>query len=145
MTVRLLIAVLAATAALAACGGNRFERPGYAFGCPTGMEKKITDKKALIESKLEGSGQVSDIEVVDLRCSERNGLMRVEFDVKNESRNVRRFAYRFRWLDKEGMRAWDDEALKPVLVYGKTLHTISTVTPTPEVADFRLMLLDQNN
>ena len=145
MTVRLLIAILAAAATLAACGGNRFERPGYAFGCPIGMEKKITDKEALIESKLEGSGQVSDIEVVDLRCSERSGLMRVEFDVMNESRNVRRFAYRFRWLDKEGMRAWDDEALKPVLVYGKTLHTISTVTPTPEVADFRLMLLDQNN
>lgn len=145
MTVRLLIAVLAATAGVAACGGNRFERPGYAFGCPTGMEKKITDKEALIESKLEGSGQVADIEVVDLRCSDRGGLMRVEFDVKNESRNVRRFAYRFRWLDKEGMRAWDDEALKPVLVYGRTQHTISTVTPTPEVADFRLMLLDQNN
>lgn len=145
MRVRLLIAALAATAFLAACGGNRFERPGYAFGCPTGMEKKITDKDALIKSKLEGSGPVSDIEVVDLRCSERSGLMRVEFDVMNESRNVRRFAYRFRWLDKEGMRAWDDEALKPVLVYGKTLHTISTVTPSPEVADFRLMLLDQNN
>lgn len=145
MTVRLLIAVLAATAALAACGGNRFERPGYAFGCPTGMEKKIQDKAALIKSKLEGSAQVSDIEVVDLRCSERSGLMRVEFDVMNQSRNVRRFAYRLRWLDKEGMRAWDDEALKPVLVYGKTMHTISTVTPSPEVADFRLMLLDQNN
>lgn len=145
MAIRMLIAILAAATALAACGGNRYERPGYAFGCPTGMEKKITDKDALIESKVEKSGGVRDIEVVDLRCTERGDLLRIDVELRNESRDVRRVAYRFRWLDREGMRAWDDESWKPVLIYGKTLHTVTTVSPSVDAADFRMMLLDQND
>jgi hypothetical protein len=144
MTLRLLTLMMLAAVAAAGCGGNRFERPGYAFGCPTGMEKKISDKEGLIEAKVEGAGNVGDVRVVDMRCTERGNLLRIDVDLNNASKNVRRIAYRFRWLDKEGMRAWDDEAWKPVLIYGKTLHTVSALSPSQDAADFRLVLMSQD-
>lgn len=144
MTARLLTMLLITLFAVAGCGGNRYERPGYAFGCPTGGDKKIKSKPDLIEAKAEKSGKISDIEIVDMRCSERGNLLRIDVDLKNEDKEMRRVAYRFRWLDKEGMRAWDDEPWKPVLIYGNTLHTVTTMSPTQDAADFRFMLLDQD-
>lgn len=144
MNVRLLTLVLAGFLALAGCGGNRYERPGYAFGCPTGGEKKIKDKESLIEAKVERSGKTDDIEIADLRCSERSSLLRIDVDLKNDGKEVRRIAYRFRWLDKEGMRAADDESWKPLLLYGNTIYTVTTLSPSQEVADFRIVLMDQD-
>jgi uncharacterized protein YcfL len=144
MNVRLLTLLLAAVFALAACGGSKFERPGYAFGCPTGDNKKIKDKESLIVAKVERSGKTDDIEVADLRCSERSSLLRIDIDLKNDSKDVRRIAYRFRWLDKEGMRAWDDESWKPLLLYANTNYTVTTLSPSQEATDFRIVLMDQD-
>ncbi len=144
MNVRLLTVLLAAVFALAACGGSKFERPGYAFGCPTGDNKKIKDKESLIMAKVERSGKTDDIEVADLRCSERSSLLRIDIDLKNDGKDVRRIAYRFRWLDKEGMRAWDDESWKPLLLYANTNYTVTTLSPSQEATDFRIVLMDQD-
>jgi uncharacterized protein YcfL len=144
MNVRLLTLLLAAVFALAACGGSKFERPGYAFGCPTGDNKKIKDKESLIVAKVERSGKTDDIEVADLRCSERSSLLRIDIDLKNDGKDVRRIAYRFRWLDKEGMRAWDDESWKPLLLYANTNYTVTTLSPSQEATDFRIVLMDQD-
>ena len=155
MNVRLLTVLLAAVFALAACGGSKFERPGYAFGCPTGDNKKIKDKESLImakversgktdDIKVERSGKTDDIEVADLRCSERSSLLRIDIDLKNDGKDVRRIAYRFRWLDKEGMRAWDDESWKPLLLYANTNYTVTTLSPSQEATDFRIVLMDQD-
>jgi uncharacterized protein YcfL len=144
MNVRLLTLLLAAVFALAACGGSKFERPGYAFGCPTGNNKKIKDKESLIVAKVERSGKTDDIEVADLRCSERSSLLRIDIDLKNDGKDVRRIAYRFRWLDKEGMRAWDDESWKPLLLYANTNYTVTTLSPSQEATDFRIVLMDQD-
>ena len=144
MNVRLLTLVLAGFLALAGCGGNKFERPGYAFGCPTGGDKKIKNKENLIEAKVERSGKTDDIEIADLRCSERSSLLRIDVDLKNDSKEVRRIAYRFRWLDKEGMRAWDDESWKPLLLYSRTNYTVTTMSPSQEATDFRIVLMDQD-
>jgi uncharacterized protein YcfL len=140
MTVRLLSLSLLTLFLAAGCGGNKYERDGYAFGCPTGMEKKIKSKEALVKAKLEESGDIPYIEVTDLRCSERSQLMRVEVDLMNDGEDPHSVAYRFRWLDREGMRAWDEESWKPVMIYGKTRHTISTSSPTQDAADFRVEL-----
>ena len=143
--IRLYAITLLAVLALAGCGGNKYEREGYAFGCPVGMEKKISDKEELVEAKLEPSGHIPYVEVQDIRCAERGPNMRIEVDLYNEGSDVHRVAYRFRWLDKEGMQAWDEEAWKPLMIYAKTRHTIYTTTPSQEATDFRIMLrsLDQ--
>ena len=140
MTARLLTVSSLMIFLAAGCGGSKYERDGYAFGCPTGMEKKIQNKEALIKAKLEQSGDIPYIEVTDLRCSDRSQLMRIEVDLLNEGEDAHRVAYRFRWLDREGMRAWEDEAWKPVIIYGKTRHTIATSSPSQDAVDFRVML-----
>ncbi|HEX7810924.1 MAG TPA: YcfL family protein [Burkholderiales bacterium] len=140
MTARLLGISFLSLLLAAACGGNKNEREGYAFGCPTGMEKKIRSKDALLEAKLEESGDIPYIEVTDLRCSEGSESLRIEVDLMNTGSEVHRVAYRFRWLDKDGMAASADEVWKPLMVYGKTRQTISTTSPGPDAVDFRVML-----
>ena len=144
MNLRLITYLCAAMFSLAGCAGNKFERPGYAFGCPTGGDKKIKDKDSLIGAKVERSGKTDDIEVTDLRCSDRGSLQRIDVDLTNDSKEVRRIAYRFRWLDKEGMRAWEDESWKPLLLYANTNYTVTTLSPSPEATDFRIVLMDQD-
>jgi uncharacterized protein YcfL len=144
MNLPALAAVLIASIAVAGCAGNKFERPGFAYGCPTGDNKKIKSKEDLINAKLEVAGSLPNIDVVDLRCSERASLLRIDVDLKNDSKEMRRIAYRFRWLDKEGMRAWDDESWKPVLIYGKTLYTVTTMSPSQDATDFRVVIMDQD-
>ena len=140
MTARLLAVSSLMIFLAAGCGGNKYEREGYAFGCPTGVEKKIQSKEALIKAKLEESGDIPYIEVTDLRCSERSQLMRIEVDLLNEGEEAHRVAYRFLWLDREGMRAWEDESWKPVMIYGKTRHTFITSSPSQDAVDFRVEL-----
>lgn len=136
---RLTVLTLLAAVAVAGCA-SKPEREGYAFGCPVGMEKKITSKKKLIEAKVEESGDIPYIEVTDVRCAEGQPLLRIEADFVNDGREAHRVAYRFQWLDKDGMAAATEEAWKPLMVYGKTRQTVSTVSPTPDAVDFRLMV-----
>ncbi|CAN0380501.1 unnamed protein product, partial [Phaeothamnion confervicola] len=88
-----------------------------------------------IKAKVEPAGSLHKIEVVDLRCAERSGRLRVDMDLRNDGRDERRVAYRLRWLDKDGMRAWDDESWKPLLIYGNTLYTVTTTSPSQDATD----------
>ncbi|MEQ1882470.1 MAG: YcfL family protein [Burkholderiales bacterium] len=143
--IRIVLALLiVALAGLAGCRSKGFEHPGSVMGCPTGGDKKIKDTQDLIAAKADPSGNIADIEIVEMRCAERGERLRIEIDLKNDSKDVRRLAWRFRWLDKEGMRAWEEETWKPELLYGNTRHTVSTVSPSREAVDFRFMLMDQD-
>jgi uncharacterized protein YcfL len=143
--IRIVLAVLIfALAGLAGCRSKGFEHPGYVMGCPTGGNKKIKDTQDLIAAKAETSNSVANIEIVEIRCAERGERLRIEVDLMNDSKEIRRLAWRFRWLDKEGMRAWEEETWKPELLYGKTRHTVSTVSPSRDAVDFRFLMLDQN-
>ncbi len=144
MNLRVCSGILMASVAIAGCAGGKTQRPDYAYSCPQGMEKKITSSEDLIDAKIELAGSVPNVDVVDLRCSEREGRLRIDVDLRNEGREARRIAYRFRWLDKDGMRAWEDETWKPLMIYGKTLSTVTTMAPSSDVADFRLVVRNQD-
>jgi uncharacterized protein YcfL len=137
---RLYAIPLLAALAVSGCAATKYERDGYAFGCPMGVEKKIASKEALVKAKLEESGDVPYIDVTDIRCAERGQSLRIEADLENDGSESHRVAYRFRWLDKDGMAAAEEETWKPVMVYGKTRQTIATTSPTPDAVDFRLMM-----
>ena len=143
MNLPVFASLLIASIAVSGCGGNKNENPGFAYGCPIG-EKKISSKEELIKAKLEIAGSLPNIEVEDLRCSDRPGGLHIDVDLRNESSNARRIAYRLRWLDRDGMRAWDDEAWKPVMISGKTLYTLTTTSPSQDATDFRVVLMDQD-
>ena len=98
----------------------------------------------MIKAKVGPAGSLHNIEVVDLRCATRAGLLRIDVDLRNESREERRVAYRLRWLDKDGMRAWDDESWKPLLINGNTLYTVTASSPSQDATDFRVVIMDQD-
>ena len=53
---------------------------------------------------------------------------------------MKRIAYKFRWIDREGMRAWEEESWKPLMMYENSNLVVNTISPTNKAADFRLIL-----
>jgi uncharacterized protein YcfL len=66
--------------------------------------------------------------------------MKIDTSLNNDSKAVKRMAYKFRWIDREGMRAWEEETWKPVLLYDNSNLVINGVSPTNKAVDFRLVL-----
>lgn len=136
----LVSAALCAALAAAGCATKKgFEKPGYAFGCPVG-EAKVSSMEDLVRTKVLAEGRRTTIQATEMRCSQAGELIRIDANLNNDSKSVKRIAYKFRWIDREGMRAWDEEPWKPVMLYENSNLAINTISPTSKAADFRLIL-----
>ena len=138
-----LIALATVLALLAGCGTKKgFEKPGFAFGCPIG-DTKIGSMEDLVQAKVITEGKRTTILVTEMRCTMSGDLLHIDANLNNDSSKVKRVAYKFRWIDREGMRAWEEESLKPLLMYENSNQVVTGIAPTPKVADFRLILHSQ--
>jgi uncharacterized protein YcfL len=135
-------AVLAATLGAGCATKKGFEVPGQAFGCPIG-EQKIASMEDLVKAKVVMEGTRTTVLPVEMRCSRSGDLLRIDANLNNDSKTVKRVSYKFRWMDREGMRAWEEEAWKPLMLYDNSNMMVNTVAPTNKVADFRLILRSQ--
>ena len=70
-------------------------------------------------------------------------LLKVDATLNNDSSKVKRVAYKFRWIDREGMRADDEETWKPLLMYENSNQLVTGIAPSNKAVDFRLILLSQ--
>ena len=131
----------AVTAMLAAgCAAKKgFEQPGFAFGCPIG-DAKVGSMEDLVRVKTLSEGRRTTIQATEMRCSRTGELMRIDANLNNDSRSIKRIAYKFRWIDREGMRAWEEEAWKPLLLHENSNLVINSISPTNKAVDFRLVL-----
>ncbi|HSA90761.1 MAG TPA: YcfL family protein [Burkholderiales bacterium] len=136
----LLIAAIATGALVAGCAAKKgFEKPGFAFGCPIG-ETPVSSMGDLVRAKVLSEGRRTTIQATEMRCSQTGDLMRIDANLNNDSRSVKRIAYKFRWIDREGMRAWEEEPWKPLMLYENSNLVINTISPTNKAVDFRLIL-----
>lgn len=136
----LAIAAIASSALLAGCAAKKgFEQPGFAFGCPIG-ETKVSSMNDLVQAKTVSEGRRTTIQATEMRCSKTGELLRIDANLNNDSKSVKRIAYKFRWIDREGMRAWDEEPWKPLMLYENSNLVINTISPTNKAVDFRLVL-----
>jgi uncharacterized protein YcfL len=136
--IALLVAVLAA-----GCATKKgFEKPGFAFGCPIGGAN-VSSMEDLVELKVMREGKRTTIEATEMRCTMAGDLQKIDVNLNNDSTHVKGVSYKFRWIDREGMRAWDEEVWKPLLMYENSNITVSAVAPTNKAVDFRLILLSQ--
>ena len=127
-------------ALLAACATPKgFEQPGFAFGCPIG-DAKVSSMDDLVRTKVVSEGRRTTIQATEMRCSQSGDLLRIDTNLNNDSKAVKRISYKFRWIDREGMRAWEEESWKPVMLYENSNLVINTISPTNKAADFRLIL-----
>lgn len=138
-----ILSVLAAAALIGGCATKKgFEQPGFAFGCPIG-EQKIGSMDDLVRVKTAQEGRRTTIQTTEMRCSKAGDLLKIDANLNNDSSSVKRISYKFRWIDREGMRAWEEESWKPLMLYNNSNMMISTVAPTPKAVDFRLILMSQ--
>ena len=138
-----LLLTLTACVLVAACGAKKgFEKKGFAYGCPIG-EVKVGDMEDLVDAKTSIEGRRTTIAVTELRCTISGDLLKIEAMLNNDSSKVKRVAYKFRWIDREGMRAAEEEAWKPLMLYENSNYLVTAVAPTNKAADFRLILLSQ--
>jgi uncharacterized protein YcfL len=135
-----MILVVALSALTAGCASKKgFEQPGYAFGCPIG-EAKVSSMDDLVKVKTVSEGRRTTIQATELRCTKTGDLMKIDANLNNDSKSVKRIAYKFRWIDREGMRAADEESWKPLMMYENSNMVINTISPSNKAADFRLIL-----
>jgi len=134
------IAVIALAALAAGCATKKgFEVPGQAFGCPIG-DAKVASMEDLVKAKVVMEGSRTTVLPTEMRCSKSGDLLRIDANLNNDSRSVKRVSYKFRWIDREGMRAWEEESWKPLMLYDNSNLMINTISPTNKAADFRLIL-----
>ena len=138
----MIVAMLAAVLAAGCATQKGFEVPGQAFGCPIG-EAKVSSMDDLVKLKVVSEGKRTTIQATEMRCSRSGDLLRIDANLNNDSSNVKRISYKFRWIDREGMRAWEEETWKPLLMYDNSNLAINTVSPTNKAVDFRLILRSQ--
>ena len=137
----IIVAVFAA--ALAGCATKKgFEHPGYAYGCPIG-DAKVSSMEDLVKLKVMTEGSRTTVLPTEMRCTKSGELWKIDANLNNDSKSVKRISYKFRWIDREGMRAWEEEGWKPLLIYDNSNFLINTVAPTEKAADFRLILRSQ--
>jgi uncharacterized protein YcfL len=135
-----IIAAIAAAMLAAGCATKKgFEQPGFAFGCPIG-EAKVGSMDDLVKSKVLAEGRRTTIQATEMRCSKSGDLLKIDANLNNDSKTIKRIAYKFRWIDREGMRAWEEEPWKPLMLYENSNLVINSVSPTSKAADFRLIL-----
>jgi uncharacterized protein YcfL len=139
-------AVVTALAALALVGGcatkKGFEQPGFAFGCPIG-EQKVGSMDDLVKAKTAMEGRRTTIQPTEIRCTKAGDLLKIDANLNNDSSSVKRISYKFRWIDREGMRAAEEESWKPLMLYNNSNLMVSTVAPNAKAVDFRLILMSQ--
>jgi uncharacterized protein YcfL len=141
MKAKLFFAALAATALVAGCATKKgFEQPGFAFGCPIG-DQKVSSMDDLVKAKTAMEGRRTTIQPTELRCTKTGDLMKIDANLNNDSSSVKRISYKFRWIDREGMRAAEEESWKPLMLYNNSNMMVSTVAPNAKAVDFRLILM----
>jgi uncharacterized protein YcfL len=135
------IVTAAALAVLAGCATKKgFEVPGFAYGCPIG-DVKVSSMDDLVKAKVLNEGRRSTVQATEVRCSKAAGdLLKIDANLNNDSKAVKRVSYKFRWIDREGMRAWEEEPWKPLLLYDNSNLVVNTISPTNKAVDFRLIL-----
>ena len=97
----------------------------------------------LVKAKVLMEGSRTTILPTEMRCTEGGRSLKIDANLNNDSRSVKRISYKFRWIDREGMRAWEEEAWKPLMLYENSNLMVNTIAPTNKAADFRLILRSQ--
>jgi uncharacterized protein YcfL len=141
---RTWIVVLLAAALAAGCWGTKpgFEKAGFAYGCPIG-DAKVSSMEDLVKLKVVSEGKRTTIQATEMRCTVTGDLLKIDTSLNNDSSRVKRISYKYRWIDREGMRAWEEETWKPLLMYENSNLTVNAVSPTNKAVDFRLILMSQ--
>ena len=138
----MLVAAVALVTASGCATKKGFEQPGFAFGCPIG-DAKVGSMDDLVKAKVAMEGRRTTIQPTEMRCTKTGDLIKIDANLNNDSKSVKRIAYKFRWIDREGMRAAEEESWKPLMLYENSNLLVQGIAPSAKAVDFRLILMSQ--
>jgi uncharacterized protein YcfL len=143
MRALVVLALAALLAVTAGCGAKKgFEKKGFAYGCPIG-DTKVGSMDELIDAKTSVEGPRTTVAVVEMRCTMSGDLLKINAMLNNDSSKPKRVAYKLRWIDREGMRAAEEESWKPLLIYEKSNQLVEAIAPTPKAVDYKFIVMGQ--
>lgn len=98
-----------------------------------------------INAKVDQVGEMIYLHIIDLRSVIRNHLLNVQAVVYNSDSDNQQLFYRFKWIDANGFEVGPEEAWKPLQVYAYQQQAITSIAPSPQVTDFRLVVQSPAN
>ena len=105
---------------------------------PVGTPRVVEDKRITTDRSL---ARILEVRAVNEGVAGED-LLRVQVELRNTRRALRRFNYQFEWFDDEGMIVRQATTpWRPLQMEGGEIATITGVAPNPRVTDFRLKLM----
>lgn len=107
---------------------------------PVGQRQMVNDKRILTDASLNRKARIVAVN----EAMTPGGVLRVQVELLNLKRSLKRINYRFEWFDVNGMQVNTPAtaALLPISLEGKESVFISGVAPSPACRDFRLKLIE---
>ena len=107
---------------------------------PVGQRQMVNDKRILTDASLNRKASIVGVN----EGMTPGGLLKVQVELLNLKRSLKRINYQFQWFDASGMQVSSpaNAALVSLPIEGKESVFISSVAPTPECKDFRLKLIE---
>ena len=106
-----------------------------------GQRTMIADQRAITDGSL-----ARKVSIVGVNTSMTAGnVLRVQVELQNRTRSLRRFVYRFEWFDGNGMQINNViSAPLPDQIEGLESKFISGVAPSANCTDFRVKFIEAN-
>jgi hypothetical protein len=119
------------SALLAACAGAPLGTATNTFaGDQAGIQQEtLGDRDLAARFVLEG-----------LKTEQRDGRLRVQFDLRNTTPGDLRIEWTIGWRDKNGFRISTSPYWHPTVVTGQGFEPIQALAPTPEAVAFQLLV-----
>ena len=107
---------------------------------PTAVRQMVDDQRIITDRSLDFGARVVGVNQANVG----GDLVKVQVEIRNNSRQSKRFSYKFEWFDQNAMLI---QAPAPVwfpkgIEGGETID-ISAVAPNPQAKDFRLKLIEK--
>jgi uncharacterized protein YcfL len=128
--------LIGATLALAAAGCATVNTVEPAN--PTAQVDKVPDKRIITNDTLNEIAYVVEVD----RAKAASGLPMVQVRLQNMKAGVKNVNYRFEWFDAHGISLDTDPQIRSLSLEGGEMRDITDVAPSPDAADWRLLLYE---
>jgi uncharacterized protein YcfL len=132
-------AVIGFTAVLFAVSGCKTSVNSVENAQKSGQREMIADERVVTDRSLKNKVSIVGVN----QSMTLGGFLKVQIELLNTTRSVRRFSYHFEWFDANGMQLSALTAAEiPDEIQGGEDKFISSTAPTTACKDFRVKFIE---
>ncbi len=96
------------------------------------------ESQQIIESN---SSWGAKLHISDMKAGQAGNLLKAQARIKNTSKKIVNFNYKFKWLDKNDFEvAVDSRPWTPMSITGYEAKTVQAVAPNPSVTSYKILV-----